>query len=348
MKLLISLLFIINLIHLHAQVLNSSQGWSLFGAIKDIDKTEFDKDCIESIWKYDSKQIPSWQVYFPNRDINLDNSIVTNLEKIKSSEGFWVNSNSLCTIYLNEDKNNYINLTQLPKITLDNLDQGEAFLTIFKEFPISAYSYCMNYLFSTLKKYDLYYTDKDFNCKNSNKDFSYCKEIDFNKYYGLGYGVDSYKGTQTATLVVVNKIENYVKDEINSDFSDTLGKEFYILEKENDKWSYTKLKINNLNSGGIEYDYYELSNNFWQSDSSYDYFDLEFGTYSLNNNNLVTTLSDPTIGYFQSNEYAIVKKSDDYWIIKIKSTDSTNSIGVLYKKWYTKKPEGVITPSILN
>ena len=101
--------------NIYAQDINTTTGWQLLGATEDINVTAFTDQCVNYIWKYNSNNSSSpWQVYMPN---DIDNSAISSFTKItmiNETEGFWIKSDSNCTIdtnLTNNDSNTTNNFT---------------------------------------------------------------------------------------------------------------------------------------------------------------------------------------------------------------------------------------------
>lgn len=88
--------------HLYGQSLDLKSGWQLNGAIEEINLTDINKSCIDSVWKYNPTQL--WQVYLPEVDKYVIPSNVTLFDTLKKGEGFWVNALSNCVIDTNKTR----------------------------------------------------------------------------------------------------------------------------------------------------------------------------------------------------------------------------------------------------
>jgi hypothetical protein len=80
-----------------AYTLNVQPGWQLEGALSDINVADFNNTNIISVLAWD-KNSKKWMAYIPNKNINLVNYGVENLEKIQKGEGYWINSLGYLTL----------------------------------------------------------------------------------------------------------------------------------------------------------------------------------------------------------------------------------------------------------
>jgi len=84
---------------LYGQVISINKGWQLSGTENGFNNLdEFNKSCINTVWTYDNNN--QWNAYSPNISTMsiIENTDINKLYNIPKNNGFWINSNSDCTI----------------------------------------------------------------------------------------------------------------------------------------------------------------------------------------------------------------------------------------------------------
>jgi len=79
-----------------AQNLNLDTGWQLKGTESGLSINDFNKSCINTVWKYNG----DWEAYSPNnltKQLIIDNGI-SELSDLNINDGFWVNTSDNCII----------------------------------------------------------------------------------------------------------------------------------------------------------------------------------------------------------------------------------------------------------
>ena len=88
-----SLLFTTNI---SAQDISIKNGWQLKGSDRNFTMSNFNKTCIDVVWKYDDAQ-KKWEAYSPDfntQKLIQDSSAISNLTDINPTDGFWVKGNT--------------------------------------------------------------------------------------------------------------------------------------------------------------------------------------------------------------------------------------------------------------
>lgn len=102
---------------LFGQNFNITNNWQLLGATEDLNISEFNNQCIDYIWKYNSSE---WSVHIANGNAyNLPENIepITSLNK---GDGFWVKGNSSCQFSISNDMQSTPNIT-ISDHVIDNM-----------------------------------------------------------------------------------------------------------------------------------------------------------------------------------------------------------------------------------
>lgn len=114
-----------------AQDLNLNSGWQLKGTETGLKMNDFNKSCINTVWKYNG----DWEAYSPDsltKQLIIDNGI-SELSGLNINDGFWVDVNNDCSITSSieseqKDESNETSCTSID-ITEDYFNTGQTINT---------------------------------------------------------------------------------------------------------------------------------------------------------------------------------------------------------------------------